>query len=54
VVVVHFLAYLKILKGTPHYMKVLANLEKFGTKAIKDQWAKVILTQVWCLKVKGT
>jgi hypothetical protein len=40
VVAVHLLAYLKILKGTPHRKKVLANLEKFGTTAMKDQFAK--------------
>lgn len=40
VVAVHLLAYLKILKGTPQRKKVLANLEKFGATAMKDQFAK--------------
>jgi hypothetical protein len=40
VLAVHLLAYLKILKGTPHRKKVLASLEKFGATATKDQFAK--------------
>jgi hypothetical protein len=36
----HLLAYLKILKGTPHQKRVLAKLEEFDSTILKDQFAK--------------
>ncbi|MDP5031856.1 hypothetical protein, partial [Paraglaciecola sp.] len=40
IVAVHLIAYLNILKGTPHQNRVLRALEAFGEVIIKDQFAK--------------